>query len=162
MPDLVDTLHGYLAEASLLRGESLVPNSGAAPIELQDHLLDVRRRLDRVEHLLATVVRLTARAERAATALKHEAADDWDEAALKTLSAPVRRGDEYTSAKERAAQANLATITAQRRAREATEAVSHCKEAETVLRLTHNGLNDTRHDTLALLRLLTFESHLER
>ncbi len=156
-------LDEYLSEAQDLR-TSLppMPDTQAAPAEVHDYLLDVRRRLDRMEHLLATAVRVRGRVRRAAANATHQADDDWDEAILKVRAAPVRRHDEYSSAKERSAEANLATMTARRAARAAADLASTCDEAAEVLRLLHNGLDNVRRDTLTVLRLVQFESHLER
>jgi len=161
--DLADRLNTHLTEAILLRGElPPMPGTQAAPHEVHEHLLDVRRRLDRVEHLLALGLRVRAMAHRGVARSTADAEEAWDDAILRVRSAPVRRGDEYSSARERAAEANLATIEARRAVRAAQDAASHCDEAVDVLRTLHRGLDSVRQDTLAVLRLMQFESHLER
>jgi hypothetical protein len=161
--DLVTTLDQFVNEARDLRtGIPTMPGTQAAPHEVHEYLLDVRRRLDRVEHLLATASRVRAHARRFAARDAQAAEDDWDDAVLKVRSAPVRRGDEFSSARERAAEANLASMTARRTARDSAENAALADECVEVLRLIHRGLDGVRHDTLTLLRLLQFESHLER
>jgi hypothetical protein len=166
-PVTTSTLSGVLddmmAEARTLRsGLEAMPGTAAAPHEMHDYLLDVRRRLDRIEQLVAIITRIRGNARRfCATAAAH-AEEAWDEAITRIRSAPVRRGDEFSSARERAAEANLATITERRAAQDAADAAAWCDETYDHLRLLYRGLDGVRHDTLQLLRLLQFESHLER
>lgn len=163
MVDHAAVLNGYVTEARTLRaGLDPLPGSEAAPADVVEYLRNVRARMDRVEHLLTTVVILRGRAARVATARTHEADDDWDEAILRVRSAPVRRNDEYSSARERNAEANLATVEARRVARDAVEFQHLCEETVEALRLVHRGLDGVRHDTLTVLRLAQFENHLER
>lgn len=163
MTDIAAILHGYVTEARTLRaGLDPLPGSESAPADIVEYLRNVRARIDRVEHLLTTTVVLRGRAVRVATARTQDADDDWDEAIVRVRSAPVRRNDEYSSARERNAEANLATLEARRVAREAAEFQHLCEEAVEALRLIHRGLDGVRHDTLTVLRLAQFESHLER
>ncbi len=155
----VDT---FLAEANQLRAVDPLPDTQAPPHEVHAYLLDVRRRLDRLEEILALATRARAVAKRKATLATAKADEDWDSAVLTIRNRPVRRGDEYSSARERAAEANLECLLARRAARRATESLSHADELVDVLRLLHKGLDGVRQDTLTTLRLVQFESHLER
>jgi hypothetical protein len=163
MTALASSLDDLIGEAQNLRAAlPEMPDTHASPHEVHDYLLDVRRRLDRVEHLFAVCIRVHARTKRSAAQITAELDDAWDEAILKVRTAPVRRGDEYSSAKERAAEANLVTLAARRAARTAAENVLRADEALAVLRLLHRGLDGVRQDALTILRALVFESHLER
>ncbi len=157
------SLDDMMAEARLLRsGLPDMPGVQAAPHEVHEYLLDVRRRLDRIEQLVAVAVRIRATARRFAQRKNDSAESAWDEAIVRIRNAPVRRGDEFSSARERAAEANLATIALRRTARDGAEALSHAEEAHEHLKLLHRGLDGVRHDTLTVLRSVQFESHLER
>ncbi len=152
----------YLREARALRAVDPLPDAQAPPHEVHGYLLDVRRRLDRLEQILALATRARALAKRTATEALTTADEAWDEACMKIRTNPVRRGDEYSSARERAAEANLACLSTSRAARRAAESLAHADELLDVLRLLHKGLDGVRQDTLTTLRLVQFESHLER
>lgn len=160
--DIRELLSGYAGEALDLRFAGGLPGPQSAPKQILDALLDVRRRLDRVEALLGRAVRIRARCARASAAAKAAADDAWDRAAQRGRSAPVARGDEFSSARERHADANLAVLDERRAAREAAGLADHADEAVEVLRLAHRGLADLRQDVMAILRALQFESHLDR
>lgn len=163
MSALSETLDELIEEARTLRaGIGAMPGTEAAPVDVHEYLLDARRRLDRVEQILSSAIRVRARVRRAHAEASAEVEDAWDEAITRIRSSPVRRNDEYSSAKERAAEANLHTIAVRRAARLTADALSRAEEAVEVLRLLHKGLDAARYDALVLLRLVQFESHLER
>jgi hypothetical protein len=155
-------LAAYMETALELRFGVALPVSQSAPSEISECLLDVRTRLDRVEAMYTGAIRIKARAHRAAAHAKATFDDAWDTAAVDRRTAPVRRGDEYATAKERHAEANLATLDLRHSSRAADELAHHCDEAVDVLRLAHRGLDGVRQDILTMLRAAQFESHLER
>ncbi len=161
-PDLPAVLAGYVGEVLALRLGVDTSQVGVAPALTMDHLLDVRRRLDRVEELLTQAIRVRAHAQRAATTAQVTAEDAWDTAIGQVRAAPVQPGGEYSSARERHATANLAVLDLRHAARRAAEQAHRCEEAVEVIRLAHRGLDGVRADALAVLRTLAFESHLER
>ncbi len=162
-PEVVTALDGYVGTALELRMTSALPIHDATPGELTDSLAEIRCRLDRVEELLSRVIRIRARLQRCLHAAQATLDDAWDEAVTVQRSAPVRRGgDEYTTARERHAEANLATLDLRTATRHAAELAHHADEAVEVIRLAHRGLGDLRHEVLVLLRAVQFESHLER
>lgn len=156
------SLETFIEEARALREVDPMPDTQAPPHEVHTYLLDVRRRLDRIEQILALATRARAHAKRQAATATAAADDDWDAAVTRLRNQPVRRGDEYSSARERAAEANLECLSARKNARSATDALSHADELLDVVRLLHKGLDGIRQDTLTTLRLVQFESHLER
>lgn len=160
--ELRNALTTMVAEALDLRFGGKIPAAGASLAEIEDALLDIRRRLDRIEELLGRAIRAKARAARAAALATHTADDAWDKAIHGQRTAPVMRGGEYSSAKERHAEANLATMTERIAARNAADLVAVCDEAAEVLRLAWRGMDGARQDLLALMRSTAFESHLER
>ncbi len=162
MNTAVTVVTGYLAEARTLREVGPLPGVAASPVDVVGFLVDVRARQDRVEELLVQAIRLRAAAQRAAAQLSAQADDAWDTAVRRVRSAPVQSGGEYSSARERHAEANLAILDQRHAARTATDIAHRCDEIADLIRLTHRGLDTTRADAHALLRTLAFESHLER
>lgn len=161
-PDLVTMLEAQRREAVKLRFEvTPLPITATVPQVLAS-LLDVRQRLDRVEELLGQAVRVRAAVHRQRALDQAAADDDWDTAVTAARAAPVTRGDEYSSARERAAAANLSTMSARRTARRSVELAQRCDEAVDLIRLSHRGLGDIRQDHLAILRALQFETTLDR
>ncbi len=160
--DIPVVLAAYIDEAQALARGIELPPGVPAPVDIVELLAQVRQRLDRLEHLLAAVIRIRARAHRAANAAKAAASDAWDKAAMRRRSAPVQRGDEYYSARERDAEANLASLDLIHAHRAAAELAQHCDEAHDVIRLHHRGFDNYRQDIHAILRAMTFEHHLER
>jgi len=160
--DFTTLLTGHVRETLDLRLGAELPHPQATPSEVLAGLQDIRRRIDRVEELLSQVMRARARAQRAATLAQAEADDAWDEAIRRVRSAPLQAGGEYSSARERHAEANLAILDRRHAARRAAELAHQCDEATDVIRLAHRGLDGVRQDCLAILRALAFESHLER
>lgn len=155
-----ELLDEYSREAVQLRMGAELPRHDSAPSDVLHCLLDVRQRLDRVEELLATSLRLRGVATRQLTACRIIADDAWDEAAVAARQSGVR--DEYSSAKERTAVANLEVIDLRRAERKADEIARVCTETVEFLRLRYNGLAGVRQDLLAWLRSVQFESTLDR
>jgi hypothetical protein len=160
--EVVATLERFMEETSLLRTMTEVPSVAATVGEVQSYLLDVRRRQDRVEELLRTAIRIRARAHRVATRLDATANDAWDSAAVRARTAVVQPGDGFSSARERAAEANLTILDQRVTARHAAELAHVCDEAVEFLRIAFRGLDGLRYDITQLLRTYLLESHLER
>lgn len=159
-PDLDALLTDYRRETTTLRMGVQLPGPHAAPETILDCLLDVRKRLDRVEALLGYTMQLRAEAHRTHTAVRIVADDAWDEAAVRLRSMGVR--DEFSSAKERTAATNLEVISERRVERKAAEAARSCDEAVDYIRLRHRGLADVRMDLLSAIRSQQFETTLDR
>lgn len=160
--DVRAALSAYAAEVLVLRFDGELPGPEAGPGDLLSTLLDVRRRLDRIEELHARAIRIKGQVHRKAAFATAVADDAWDTAAQSRRTAPVIRGDEYSSARERTAEANLATVNERVAARKASALATDCDVFVDVIRLAHRGLDGTRHDLLAMLRTLQFETVLER
>ncbi len=159
---LIDRLNAYTAEAKALA--DFEPDlSQPDPIALAaTTLAAVRARLDRMDGILVDITVGRAQTHRLAITAKATAADAWDAAAMKRRAAPVQRGEEYYSAREREAEANLASLRELRAARFTAELAHLHDEAHDVVRIFHRRLDRLRNDVLALLRTASFESHLER
>lgn len=158
--DLYADLDGAVAEALELRMGARLPASDASTGQLLDALLDVRRCLDRVEALLVSTLTLRNWVARQHTAVRNEVDDAWDKAAVDGRNAGIR--DEYSSARERAAAANLAVADLRRVERIADRKLKRCEEATEFIRLRLRGLQEVRQDLLAIMKIRQFESALER
>lgn len=158
--ELRSVLSRHNDECIRLRMGAVLPRPDASTGELLDALLDVRRRLDRMEELLVTVLQLRGLAARTHTALRIQADDAWDEVAVRQRQAAVR--DEYSSAKERAAAANLDVLDLRRAERAGERTLRLCDEAVESIRTRYRGASDVRQDILAVVRIRQFESAMER
>lgn len=161
MPDVTVFLDQAVTEAVKLRADTDLGGT-LDPADLAHTLRDIRGRQDRVEELLRQVTRIRGRAVLAAQLAQHKLDDGVDQALHTNRTASVSRLGEYSSAHERDAEANLATIDLRFAARAAHQLARRCDETVDVLRLTHRGLDGIRQDIHALLRASAFESHLER
>lgn len=134
--------------------------SGGTPQEVLDSLIRVRRRLDRVEFLLASVIRLRGMAARAAEATRAELDDQWDRKSVENR----RRGgvNDFSGAKERYADVNVALFDQRREVRAAEDLKSRADEAEQIVRTAHRGLDALRYDHIAVLNGMSMLHHLER
>lgn len=147
-------------EALELRMGAGLPPADATTGQLLAALLGVRQRLDRMEALLADVLQLRAVAARQHTAVRIIVDDAWDQAAVGARNAGVR--DEYSSAKERAAAANLQVLDERRLERVADRQLRRCDEAVEFIRLRLRGLQEVRQDILAVIKIRQFETAMER
>jgi hypothetical protein len=161
---LESQLDALVTEALSLRftTDAVVPTEYGAldPKAFVESLLAVRARLDRLESLLTTALRVKGRAAREARRLRTLADDSWDQASSASRSSS-RRSD-YLGAKEHYADNNLATFDQQRAARQAEKLSHYADECADVIRTIHRGLDNFRSDHLAIIRMMSFESHLER
>jgi hypothetical protein len=157
---LQSLLEEHIKEAVKLRMGVQLPNDFAAVGALMETLLDVRARLDRLEEVLGSALRWKAAMYQTATACKVEFEDAWDTAASANRSAAAR--DEYSSARERAATVNLATLDVHKASRQADLNAKMCDDAVDYIRLRYNGLSALRHDLIALIKAQQFETSLER
>lgn len=155
-----------LAEAHTLRfGDDFQPGPGippesAGPPEVLAALRDVRGRLDRVEAIWAGLFRarsITVRASKAATA---QAEDAWDQHAVTARSERHTESD-YSTARERAAESNLATLLQRREARLRLAEATELEDAAKLVDQYRRGLDSLRQDLAAVLRAYSFQTSLE-
>jgi hypothetical protein len=158
--DLPSALSRLVDDAVRLRMGAQLPRLDAAPRELSESLLAIRAGLDRMEELLSAALQLRGLAARKHTVLNIQVGDAWDEVAVRQRQSAAR--DEYSSAKERAAVTNLEVLDLRRLERTADSHQRLCDEAVEQIRLRFRGLADVRQDLLAMVRLLQFESTLDR
>jgi hypothetical protein len=131
------------------------PGEADGPTEVRKRLVDIRRRLDRLEQITADLGRIRARAD----AMTRNAQDAYDDAYAE--SARNARPAEFSSARERdavhvahALNELIALRWAQRRLAEVAEAYEYAKTL-------HRGLDGARRDEATLLSAMTVENRLE-
>jgi hypothetical protein len=153
---LEEKLAEWIGEALELRhsGED-PPSIGSDPQDVLDSLLRVRKRLDRVEGILAAVERAKGRVARSLAVANFSSQVAWDEA-LKNV-----RQREYQGSKERYAEANLASLVERRNAHQMEVLFESARTAAVVVRDAHRGLNGVREDHLAILRAMNIGTRLE-
>jgi hypothetical protein len=157
--DVRATLTTYLDEVLSLRFGYQPPKPGQPLSTHLDTLLDVRQRLDRIEELLVRAVQVRGVARRKAEHATAVADDAFDKA---IHNARLGAAGEFTSAKERTAEANLDSLDTRREARSANLLAEYCDQHVELLKLTHRGLDSARHDLLTTMRVFHVESALER
>ena len=126
--------------------------------DVQDLLLRVRARSDRVDELLAKATQAKARAKRA----QDEAAFSADRALMQATTHRATKRAEFSSGREREAEAKLDAFEERRLAHQASRLVSVTGEAYEVINQVHWQLDAIRKDLRATLHALQFESGLER
>lgn len=138
----------------------LTPQSpDALTSDLSLLLLRVRARSDRVDELLAKSTRAKARAKRAQDQAQYVADTAYDRA---TQENQASRRAEFTTSRERHADAAIATLEERRHAHFAARLVSITTEAHEVIRQVHWQLDAIRKDLRASIHSIQFESSLER
>ncbi len=156
-------LDSFYDQARTLRAEAPTPPIDGGPSDVLPSLLDVRQRLDRVEELLRHAMTIRAHYEAAQASATNTASDAFDTAITPRQAGTTSyAGAEYTSAKERQAAANLATLGEARRARQAADDYRNAHLIVEQLRLMHRGLEGVRQDHLTVIRALQFETVLDR
>ncbi len=128
------------------------------PDDMMKLLRRVRARADRVDGLLATATRARGRARRAKTEAEFVAANELDKATTNRAS----RRQEFSSGREREAEAKLDTFEERRLAHQATRLVDITTEAYDVINQIHWQFDAMRKDLRASLHALQFEASLER
>lgn len=136
-----------------------IPDITAGPHEILVFLLRVQARANRVGELLAKTTQARSRAKRAQDQSKFSAEIAYDEAMRNNAA---RRTVEFTSARERAADAALDSLEQRRIAHHAGRLVSVTSEAYEVVSQVHWQLEGLRKDLRAMLHALQFETSLER
>lgn len=156
----------WVSEALDLRhGEAGDPEGplGAGPAsddigEWRTFLFRIRQRSARTDELLSKVTQAKARAKRAQDGAAFAAELAYDEA---TRNHAARRTTEFTTGKERHADAALDSLEQRRVAHRASRLVSVTTEAYDVVNQVHWQFDGLRKDARSVLHALQFESSLE-
>jgi hypothetical protein len=126
--------------------------------EITDLLLRVRVRSDRVDELLSKVTLARGRARRA----KEEAAFTADKVLMEATQHHASKRVEFSSGREREAEAKLDAFEERRLAHQGDRLVSVTNDCYEVINQVHWQLDAIRKDLRAQLHALQFESSLER
>lgn len=102
------------------------------------------QRLNTLEQLLSNAIRAKAAIDRKVNLLKLEHQSKWDEAISGKNKRPTF--DNFASAKEKAADANLATFETLRKLARAEEDEAYANEAVDIARLHYYGLDKIRQE----------------
>lgn len=121
-------------------------------------LVDVRRRIDRIEEILILLTTLRGQALRGFTILNAEYDFAWD----KSAQAINRAGNmERCGPRERYAENNLAAFEEARARREADLRYKELDAAVDAVRIAHRGLDGVRSDVTVALRAQSLQTSLE-
>lgn len=141
--ELRSELENITESAITIRFEFEIPAYGAGPVELHNCLVQVQDNLSSLEQLLSKAVRAKAALDRKEAHLKMVWQEAWDSALMKKKAS---FGGDFITGKEKAAEANLATLHESRILRVIQEDLSFANEAVDVIRLHYYGLDKIRQD----------------
>ena len=142
--ELQTSLEQYIEKSIDARFEFSIPSFDAGPVELHRALVDVQEVLTAIERFLSNSVRAKATLDRRQASAKMVWQEAWDKALSATSKKPSF-GD-FTTGKEKATEANLATFEQTRALRQIEELSSFANEAVEVIRLHYYGLDKVRQD----------------
>lgn len=157
---------GWVSEALELRhGAGGDPKGKLTPVDptdgtpaITEALLRVRVRSDRVDELLSRVTLERGRAKRAKEGAQFAA----DTALMEATKHHADRRVEFSSGREREAEAKLDSLEQRRLAHQSDRLVGIANDAYEVISQVHWQLDGIRKDIRATLHALQFESSLER
>lgn len=134
-------LETFTEQAIDLRISFEVPVFTAEAVELHRALVEVQETLSKLEILLSKAIRGKAALDRQKNHLDMVFQEAWDKALLKKTF-----GGDFVTGKEKAAEANLATLNEARTLRMLQEDCSFANEAVDIIRLHYYGLDKVRQD----------------
>lgn len=137
-------LEEYIEKAIAARFEFAVPDFTAGPVELHRALVDIQNTLTELEDYLSNSIRAKATLDRRVVKFKMVWQEAWDKAINKVNKRPTL--SEYATGKEKASEANLATLNEARRLKQEEEFLSFANEAVDIVRLHYYGLDKIRQD----------------
>jgi hypothetical protein len=153
-----------LADLLDLRREigEAAPAADAAPPQIADALTVVRGLLDRMEEIYSRLTGMHGSARRSARQLSQALDDAADPVYCRLRDEAARRGGNYSTGRERAADVNLETLEQRRAHRQAEILEDVSGEILERARLAYRGADGARQDLNTRLRFLQWESNLER
>lgn len=144
----------FIEDTLELRYSIQVPGFDADFVEVHTRYVDAQNKLSQIERYLSKAIRAKAASDRKIFVAKMTFQEAWDKAISKVNSRPTL--NEYATGKEKAAEANLATLEHARVLRKEEELQSFANEAVDVIRLHYYGLDKIRQD---LRKRLDLESN---
>lgn len=133
-----------MESAIKIRFEFQYPEFGSESIDLHRALVNIQDNLTMLEKTLGSVTGIKAALDRSVAHARLVWQEAWDRA----ISKPSKRISltEYATGKEKAAEANLASLEEARELRQREELLSLANEAVDVVRLHYYGLDKVRQD----------------
>lgn len=144
MEELQSRLEEYIEKAVSARFEFVPPEFTCGPVELHRSLVEIQTTLTEIEDFLSKAMRAKSLLERRVAKVRMEWQEAWDTAIAKVNKRPSL--GEYATGKEKASEANLATLNEARTLRAAEEFLTFAVEAVDVVRLHYYGLDKIRQD----------------
>lgn len=152
---LQQQLSEFIDKAISIRFETEVPSYDADITEVHRTLIAAQISLSKLERLLSESIRAKAAMDRKVSWLKLSYQESWDKAISNSHKRPTL-GD-FATGKEKAAEANLATLEAARLLRKEEDLQAFANEAVDVIRLHYYGLDKLRQDLRKRLDLAQTE-----
>lgn len=144
MEELQAKLEQYIEKAIEARFEFITPEFTAGPVELHRALVESQDVLTQLEDYLSKSMRAKSLLERRVVKFRMVWQEAWDRAIAKVNKRPSL--GEYATGKEKASEANLATLDEARQLRLQEEFLTFAVEAVDVIRLHYYGLDKVRQD----------------
>jgi len=142
--ELQTELTKYIEAVIQARFEFQNPDFSADVVEIHSALVAVQEVLTSIENYLSRSMRAKSAADRRVSLFRMQWQEVWDKAIVNAGKRPSF-GD-YSTGKERAADANLAAFEEARQLNQAEELLSFANEAVDIIRLHYYGLDKIRQD----------------
>lgn len=152
MDKLHEELSELITEALAVRFGVQLVDVDAEFADIHKSFIEIQQDLTCLESLLSKALRAKAKLDRQVSVFKMAHQEKWDRA----ISAPPKKlsFSEYATGKEKAADANLATLESARSLRKLEDSQAFASEAVDVIRLHYYGLDKVRQDLRKRLDLL--------
>jgi len=134
----------FIEQAVDIRFKFSSVDVNADPVTLHNSLVSVQEVLSNLEELLSKSIRAKASLDRRTLRARSSHQEAWDRAITVTNNRPTL--SEYATGKEKAAEANLATLESARVVRREEDMLSYAVEAVDIIRLHYYGLDKIRQD----------------
>lgn len=149
---LHEELANLITEALAARFSVELVEVDAEFVDIHKSFIQIQENLTTLERLLSSAIRAKSKLDRQVTVFRMTHQEAWDRA----ISAPNKKVSfsEYATGKEKAADANLATLESARDLRKVEDSQAFANEAVEVIRLHYYGLDKVRQDLRKRLDLL--------
>lgn len=144
MSELQNRMTQTINEVIATRFEFIIPTFDASVARIYGATLDLTDRLTKLESLLSQAIRAKAALDRKVILARLEYQSKWDEAISGKNKRPTF--NDFSSGKEKAAEANLATFDLQKGLNAVEQDLSFANEAVEIARLHYYGLDKVRQD----------------
>lgn len=150
---LHEELTNLIEEALTARFSVSLTDVEAEFADIHSSFVAIQTNLTDLERLLSKAMRAKAKLDRRVSVFKMAHQEKWDRA----ISAPPKKVSfsEYATGKEKAAEANLATLDSARELRQLEDSQAFASEAVDVIRLHYYGLDKVRQDLRKRLDMMS-------